>query len=63
MISYRLRPYTEVDFEFVYQAKKEAYKDYVEKFWGIWDEGKQRSFFDDFRDKASELLDSAARIV
>ena len=48
MIKYNLRPYIEADLEFVYQAKKEAYKCYVEKFWGAWDEEKQRSFFTDF---------------
>jgi len=56
MIPYQLRPYQHVDFEFVYQVKKEAYKEYVEKFWGRWDEEKQRSFFADFIKKVQHSL-------
>ena len=56
MIQYNLRPYTKSDLEFVYQAKKEAYKYYVEKFWGAWDEEKQRSFFADFIEKVQDSL-------
>ena len=56
MIKYNLRPYTKADSEFVYQAKKEAYKYYVEKFWGAWDEEKQRSFFADFIEKVQNTL-------
>lgn len=56
MIAYKLRPYTEADYKFVYQAKKEAYKFYVEKFWGSWDEEKQRSFFADFIKKVQDTL-------
>ena len=56
MIKYNLRPYIEADLEFVYQAKKEAYKCYVEKFWGAWDEEKQRSFFTDFIKKVQGTL-------
>ena len=56
MLSYKLRPYTKNDFEFVYQAKKAAYKGYVEKFWGSWDEDKQRTFFVDFIEKFQDTL-------
>ena len=56
MIPYTLRPYTPSDFEFVYQTKKEAYKDYVERFWGVWDEEKQQSFFIDFIRKVQDTL-------
>ena len=56
MIQYKLRPYTKSDLEFVYQAKKEAYKPYVEKFWGAWDDKKQRSFFADFINKVQDSL-------
>ena len=56
MIKYNLRPCTQNDFEFVYQAKKQAYKHYVEKLWGAWDEGKQRSFFADFLKKVQDAL-------
>ena len=56
MIPYTLRPYTKDDFEFVYQAKKEAYQIYVEKFWGKWDEEKQRALFIDFIKKVQNSL-------
>ena len=56
MMKYNLRPYTKDDLEFVYQAKKEAYKYYVEKFWGAWNEEKQRSFFTDFIKKVQDTL-------
>ena len=44
-INYELRPYTNEDYEFVYQTKKNAYKIYVEANWGEWNEGKQREMF------------------
>jgi len=56
MVKYSLRPYTKDDSEFVYQTKKEAYQYYVEKFWGVWDEKKQRSFFADFIKKVQDTL-------
>ena len=56
MIPYQLRPFTQNDFEFVYQAKKEAYQPYVEKFWGEWDEEKQRTLFIDFIKKVQSSL-------
>lgn len=56
MIAYKLRPYTKSDFEFVYQTKINAFKCYVEKFWGAWIEGKQRSFFMDFINKVQDSL-------
>ncbi len=56
MISYKLRPYMQADFEFVYQIKKEAYKKYVEEFWGTWDENKQHAFFNDFMNKVQNSL-------
>ena len=56
MIQYKLRPYTKADYEFVYQVKKDAYKAYVAKFWGAWDEEKQRAFFVDFMEKIQHSL-------
>ena len=56
MIPYKLRPYTQADFEFVYRIKKIAYRPYVEKFWGAWDEEKQRVFFADFIKKVQNSL-------
>ena len=31
-----LAPYTDGDYEFVYEVKKNAYKKYVEECWGVW---------------------------
>ena len=56
MIPYKLRPYTKADFKFVYETKKSAYKPYVEKYWGTWDEEKQHSLFDDFIKKVHNSL-------
>ena len=55
-MTYKLRPYTEDELEFIYQTKKEAYKYYVEKFWGPWNEEQQRSFFADFMSKVQNSL-------
>ena len=48
--SYALRAWTESDYEFVYQVKKEAYKKYVEEYFGGWDEALQREYFKKFAD-------------
>jgi RimJ/RimL family protein N-acetyltransferase len=37
-----LLPATEVDSEFVYQANRDAMREYVEDVWGPWDEDQQR---------------------
>ena len=34
-INYKLIPITEKDYEFIYELKKNAYKEYVEANWGI----------------------------
>lgn len=44
----KLVHYTDEDYEFVYEVKKNAYKKYVEECWGSWDEEAQRGFFDKF---------------
>ena len=56
MIPYQLRPYTNADFDFVYRVKTEAFKGYVEKFWGVWAEDKQRGFFANFIEKFQNSL-------
>ena len=56
MIQYNLRPYTKSDLEFVYQTKIEAFKSYVEKFWGAWNKEKQQSFFASFIKKVQDSL-------
>ena len=45
---YRLVPITEMDYEFIYELKKNAYKQYVELNWGAWDEAAQREYFKKF---------------
>lgn len=49
---YALRKYSSDDYEFVYQTKKTAYKNYVEANYGQWDEKVQREYFDKFIDKS-----------
>ena len=48
---YKLRKYTDNDYGFVYQVKKDAYIKYVEEIWGSWIEDKQREYFDTFISK------------
>ena len=43
-----LVPYTDDDYEFVYEVKKNAYKKYVEECWGAWIEEDQRTYFEKF---------------
>ncbi len=43
-----LTPYTDIDYEFVYEVKKNAYKKYVEWCWGTWNEEDQRKYFEKF---------------
>ena len=47
----KLVPYTDEDYEFVYEIKKEAYKKYVEQCWGIWNDDDQRTRFKESIDK------------
>ncbi len=55
---YNLRPYIDNDYhkykEFVYQTKKEAYKKYVEEYWGSWIEEDQRNYFEKFINAVSD---------
>ena len=43
-----LVPYTDEDYEFVYEVKKNAYKKYVEECWRSWIEEDQRKYFEKF---------------
>ena len=45
---HELRNITENDYEFIYQVKKDAYKKYVEMYYGKWDEEQQRGYFEKF---------------
>lgn len=46
--NYRFRNIDEIDYEFIYQLKKDAYKKYVEANWGTWNEHDQREYFENF---------------
>lgn len=45
---YKLRTITESDYEFIYQVKKDAYKKYVEMYYGDWNEEEQKVYFEKF---------------
>lgn len=40
--------YTDEDYEFVYEVRKNAQKKYIEECWGIWIEEDQRTYFEKF---------------
>ena len=44
----KLVPYTLEDYEFVYNVKKDAYKEYVEECWGPWNDDIQKELFKKF---------------
>lgn len=48
--NFEIRPYDKEDYEFVYETKKVAYKNYVEANWGEWNEQIQREMFVKFID-------------
>jgi len=56
---YTLRNITDADYEFIYRVKKEAYRKYVEMYFGGWDEDRQREFFAAFM----ETYRGGARII
>lgn len=62
----KLIPYTDDNYEFVYEVKKNAYKKYVEECWGPWNEEAQRGFFDKFinsvKDNAYIIMDGDNKI-
>lgn len=51
-VQYNMRPYIDNEYhdykEFIYQLKKQAYKEYVEANWGTWNEEEQRSYYENF---------------
>lgn len=49
-----VRKYTNNDYGFVYQVKKNAYKKYVEECWGAWIEEKQQKYFENFINQVRE---------
>ena len=62
----QLIPYTDEDYEFVYEVKKNAYKKYVEECWGSWIEEDQRAYFEKFisavKDNAYIIVDENKKI-
>lgn len=55
---YNMRPYIDNEYhdykEFIYQTKKNAYKQYVEANWGTWNEDDQRRYYDHFIDTVAD---------
>ena len=55
---YNMRPYIDNEYhdykEFIYQTKKNAYKQYVEANWGTWNEDDQRKYYDHFIDAVAD---------
>ncbi len=49
-----LVPYTDNDYEFIYNVKKQAYKKYAEECWGAWIEEDQKNHFDKFINHVKE---------
>lgn len=49
-----LRKYTDNDYKFVYEVKKNAYKKYVEQCWGSWIEEDQQRYFENFINQVKE---------
>jgi len=58
--------YTDEDYEFVYEVKKNAYKKYVEECWGSWIEENQRKYFENFinavKNNAYIIMDGNTKI-
>ena len=55
-MEYSLRPYNDSDYNFIYQTKKNAYKEYVIANYGEWNEDIQRQYFSDFIDKSKQNI-------
>ena len=49
-----VRKYTNKDYKFVYEVKKNAYKNYVEECWGAWIEEDQQKYFQNFINKVKD---------
>lgn len=48
MNNIKLIKYTDEDYSFVYAVKKDAYKKYVEEYYGEWNENEQINYFNNF---------------
>ena len=51
MENYVLRKYEDNDYEFVYEVKKNAYREYVEQCCGKWDDIDQKNRFKESMEK------------
>jgi uncharacterized protein len=62
----RLIPYTDEDYNFVYNVKKEAYQKYVKECWGSWIEADQQEYFNKFinhvKDNAYIIMQGSKKI-
>ena len=43
----KLVSYTDEDYNFVYEVKKNAYKKYVEQYYGEWNEDEQLKYYNE----------------
>lgn len=55
-MEYKIREFKKSDYDFVYKVKKDAYKKYVENYFGVWDENLQQKFFKDYIDKQNKSI-------
>lgn len=53
-INYKFRTINREDYNFIYNLKKNAYKEYVEKNWGTWNEQEQKKHFDNFMNQVKD---------
>lgn len=64
MTAFELRPFELADREHVYQLEREAFRDYVERLLGGWDEADQRARFDRrFEGAMTEMITVAGETV
>jgi RimJ/RimL family protein N-acetyltransferase len=65
-MNYKLVPYTDDYYQFVYDLKKTVYRQYVEECWGEWNEAVQKEMFDRFIDSVKEdthLIFSQGQVI
>lgn len=53
---FKLRNYEDGDYEFVYDAKKFGYKEYVELYYGKWDDDVQHDMFKNYLSSRKEFI-------
>lgn len=55
-INYKFKPYTNEDYQFVYDAKKLGYQKYVEEFFGPWDDAQQYEMYESFLSERKDKI-------